>query len=298
MKPLLFALPGNETFCARLAALLPAESGALEYRRFPDGESYVRLVTDVTGRKVAFVCTLNSPDEKTLALIFATRTAKELGAASLGLIAPYLAYMRQDKRFNPGEAVTSGHYAALLSSVFDWLVTVDPHLHRHASLAELYRIETRVVHAAPALSAWIRENVRDPLVIGPDSESEQWAASIAAGADAPHVSLAKTRHGDRDVEVALPDLGEWEGRNPVLVDDIISSGRTMAVAARALLQKRFAAPCIVGIHGIFAGDAYRELERAGVERIVTTDAVPHPSNGIGISALVAQAAAPFFDEAT
>lgn len=296
MKPLLFALPGNEAFCASLAQSLAAESGALEYRRFPDGESYVRLGTDVAGRKVAFACTLNSPDEKTLALIFAARTAKELGATRVGLIAPYLAYMRQDKRFNSGEAVTSGHYAALLSGVFDWLVTVDPHLHRHTSLAELYRIENRVIHAAPALSAWIRENVRDPLVVGPDSESEQWAASIAAGADAPHVSLAKTRHGDRDVEVILPDLGEWQGRNPVLVDDIISSGRTMVVAARALAQKGFAAPCIVGIHGIFGGDAYRELERAGVDRIVTTDAVPHPSNGIGIATLVAKAAAPLLRE--
>ena len=296
MKPLLFALPGNEAFCGRLAESLAAPVGTLEYRRFPDGESYVRLRSEVAGRKVALVCTLNSPDEKTLAIIFAARTAKELGATSVGLVAPYLAYMRQDKRFNPGEAVTSAHYSALLSGVFEWLVTVDPHLHRHGSLRELYRIETRVVHAAPALSAWIRENVRDALVVGPDSESEQWAASIAAAAGAPHVSLAKTRRGDREVEIALPDLSAWQGRSPVLVDDIISSGRTMAVAARMLRQRGFAAPRVVGIHGIFGGDAYGELQHAGVRSIVTTDAVPHPSNRIGISALVADAVAPLFGE--
>ena len=296
MKPLLFALPGNEAFCGRLAESLSAEAGALEYRRFPDGESYVRLRTDVAARKVVLVCTLNAPDEKTLALIFAARTAKELGAPSVGLIAPYLAYMRQDKRFNPGEAVTSMHYPALLSGAFDWLVTVDPHLHRHASLSELYRIETRVVHAAPALSAWIREYVRDPLVVGPDSESEQWAASIAASAGAPHVALAKTRRGDREVEIALPDLGAWQGRSPVLVDDIISSGRTMAVAARMLLQRGFAPPYVVGIHGIFGGEAYVELERAGVRAIVTTDAVPHSSSRIGIAPLVAAGVAPLLGE--
>jgi ribose-phosphate pyrophosphokinase len=291
VKPLLFALPGNEAFCARLAEALSAPVGTFEYRRFPDGESYVRLRSEVGGRKVALVCTLNSPDEKTLALIFAARTARELGATSVGLVAPYLAYMRQDKRFNPGEAVTSTHYSALLSGVFEWLVTVDPHLHRHRSLSELYRIETRVVHAAPALSAWIRENVQDPLVVGPDSESEQWAASIAAAAGAPHVALAKTRRGDREVEIALPDLGAWRGRSPVLVDDIISSGRTMAVAARMLVQRGFAAPYVVGIHGIFGGEAYAELERAGVRAIVTTDAVPHPSNRIGIAALLAEVVA-------
>lgn len=296
MKPLLFPLPGNEPFCARLAAALSAESGGLECRRFPDGESYVRLRADVAGRHVVLVCTLNSPDEKTLALIFAARAARELGAVRVGLVAPYLAYMRQDKRFNPGEALTSAHYAALLSGAFDWLVTVDPHLHRRASLSEIYPIETRVAHAAPALSAWIRENVRDPLVVGPDSESEQWAASIAAAAGAPHVSLAKRRQGDREVEIDIPDLAAWKGRNPVLVDDIISSGRTMVVAARALLQRGFARPSVVGIHGIFGGDGYEELQRAGVQTIVTTDAVTHASSRIGIAGLVGREVETFFSK--
>jgi len=128
MKPLLFSLPGNDAFATMLAAALGGERGELEHRRFPDGESYVRLHTPVAGRAVAFVCSLNAPDEKTLALLFAAGAARELGAARVGLVAPYLAYMRQDKRFQPGEALTSAHYADLLSRAFDWLATVDPHL--------------------------------------------------------------------------------------------------------------------------------------------------------------------------
>ena len=110
-------------------------------------------------RRIALVCTLDRPDAKMLPLLFAAAAARELGASQVGLVAPYLAYMRQDRRFKPGEAVTSREFARLLSGAFDWLVTVDPHLHRYASLAEIYRIPTRVVHAAPLISQWIRTRI-------------------------------------------------------------------------------------------------------------------------------------------
>lgn len=285
MKPLVFALPGNET----LASGLGMEIGLLESRRFPDGETYLRLRTDVAGRAVALACTLDRPDAKALPLLFAARTARELGAASVGLVAPYLAYMRQDKRFQPGETVSSTHFAALISSSFDWLVTADPHLHRRGSLSEIYSIPARVVHCAPRLSAWIRAHVPEAWVVGPDEESEQWVAAVADGADAPHVALRKQRRGDRQVEIEIPDFARWRGRTPVLVDDIISSGRTMAVACGKLRDAGFPAPVCLGIHAIFAGDAHKALLAAGAGRIVTVNTVPHASNGMDCSVLLASA---------
>src|SRR6266508_3440828 len=83
---------------------------------------------------------------------------------------PYLAYMRQDRRFKPGEAVTSRQVAQLLSKAFDWLVTVDPHLHRYGALGEIYTIPTRIIHAAPLSYDGVKQNVPDPLIIGPDSD--------------------------------------------------------------------------------------------------------------------------------
>lgn len=296
MKPLLVALPGNDRFCDRVVQSMRAQRGALEYRRFPDGESYVRLASELAGRHVALVCTLNAPDEKTLALLFAARTAKELGAARVGLIAPYLAYMRQDKRFHPGEAVTSSHFAALLSSAFDWLVTVDPHLHRRGSLAELYSIPANVVAAAPALAAWIRDNVAQPLVVGPDEESEQWAGEVAAACGAPHIVLRKTRLGDREVRIAAPPLGQWHGRSPVLIDDIISSARTMALATRKLREAGFDAPVCLGAHAVFSPDALSALRAAGAGRIVSTNTIPHETNAIDVSGPVAQAVASLMEE--
>jgi ribose-phosphate pyrophosphokinase len=168
------------------------------------------------------------------------------------------------------------------------LVTVDPHLHRYGSLGEIYKIPTRVVHAAPLMSLWISTNVGDPLIIGPDSESEQWVAAVAKDAGAPYCVLEKIRHGDRNVEIKLKDLDQWKGRTPVLVDDIISSGRTMLEAIRLLTSHDWTSPVCVAVHGLFADQADILLARVGA-RVVTSNSVPHPSNSIDLTALLAGA---------
>jgi ribose-phosphate pyrophosphokinase len=285
MPPIVIAMPGNEQLAADLAETLRFDLGHIEVREFPDGETYLRFVTAPDRRRVVLVCTLDRPNGKLLPLLFAASTARELGAARVGLVAPYLAYMRQDRRFKPGEAVTSRQVASLLSSAFDWMVTVDPHLHRYGSLSELYTIPTRVLHAAPLISSWIRDNVSAPLIIGPDSESEQWVAVVAKDAGGPYSVLEKVRRGDRDVEIKLKDLSLWRGRTPVLVDDIISSGRTMIEAVR-LLTPGWPLPICIAVHGLFADDSDLLLERAGA-RIVTTNSVPHRTNAIELRAILA-----------
>ena len=289
MKLLFIALPGNEELTSRLCGHLAGDLGLIETRRFPDGETYVRLLDDVRGRSVVLVCTLDKPDDKTLRLLFAAHAARDLGAARIGLVAPYLAYMRQDKRFQSGEAMTSNAYAGLLSASVDWIVTIDPHLHRRSSMSEIYSIPVAVCHAAPKLSDWIREHVTDAIVIGPDSESEQWVSAVADAAGAPFTTLEKTRHGDRDVDIKFPKLERWQSRRPVLVDDIISSGRTMEVAIKQLIALGFEPPVVVGVHGLFADDAFARLKAAGAGQIVSTNAVPHTSSEIDISDVLGRA---------
>lgn len=283
---LILPLPGNEGFARRLADAGPYAIGAVETRAFPDGESYVRILSDVAGRTVDLVCTLARPDDAFLRLIFAADAARELGATEVNLIAPYLAYMRQDRRFKPGEALTSESFARVLSARFDRLVTVDPHLHRYAALSALYTIPADTLHAAPLLAGWIGAEVTAPLVIGPDEESEQWVSAIAAAIGAPHAVLRKIRHGDRNVDVALPDLSRWRDRQPVLVDDIVSSGNTMIEAARQLPAQGFSRPVVAVVHGIFAEDSYERLAPL-CRRIVSTDSVPHESNAINLATLIA-----------
>jgi ribose-phosphate pyrophosphokinase len=285
-KQVWIAMPGNEQMTSALAALTGGEVAQLETRRFPDEETYLRLRTDVTGRPVAIVCTLDRPDGKFLPLVLAAAMARDLGTPRVGLVAPYLAYMRQDRRFKGGEAITSAYFARLISTSFDWLVTVDPHLHRHASLDEIYAIPNRIAHADGPLAAWIRNNVERPLIVGPDSESSQWVKRIAAEARCPHVVLDKRRRGDRDVTINLPDMSGWQGRKPVLVDDIISSATTMIEAARLLVAAGMPKPVCIGIHGLFAGDGFSALSEVA-ERVVTTNSVRHASSEIDLSPQIA-----------
>ncbi len=286
---LVLALPGGSVLARRLARLLRCDWSALALHRFPDGETLVRIDAPVAGRCVVLAGSLNQPDGKTLPLLFAADAARELGARQVGLAAPYLAYLRQDLRFAPGEAVTSRSYGRLLSGSLDFLVTVDPHLHRWNSLGDVYAIRTEVVAAAPRIARWLRANVPLPLLVGPDEESRQWVAEVARLADAPSTVMTKERRGDRDVVVTMESCEGWPGRRPVLLDDIVSTGATLAAAARALRQAGLPAPLCIGVHALFAPDAMAQLERAGVTRVVTCDSVPHPTNGIGLTALVARA---------
>jgi ribose-phosphate pyrophosphokinase len=270
-----------------LAIHLKAEIGCLELHHFPDGETYVRVATDPQNRPAILVATLANPDTTFLPLVFAADALRDAGASSVGYVAPYLAYMRQDKRFKAGEAITSETFARLLSTSLDWMVTVDPHLHRRSNLAEIYSIPANALHAAPHIGEWIKSNLPDVVLIGPDSESAQWVEAVAATAGAPSIVLEKTRRGDRDVSVSNPQAEKWEGRTPVLVDDIISTAHTMIETVKRLQDEGFNAPICIGVHGIFADSAFEELKAAGAGSILTCNTIPHQSNQIDLAPLIA-----------
>lgn len=287
MNRLIYALPGSEKLAKKLAEWLPAPIGRLEIRYFPDGEAYVRAHTNPKGRSVILVADLSQPNRNFLPLIFAGDVMRDLGAIEVGLAAPYLPYMRQDKRFHDGEAISSASFARLVSASVDWMVTVDPHLHRRKSLSEIYSIPTTAVHAAPLIGQWIAKTVGGALLVGPDGESEQWVKAVAETAGTPFIVLKKIRRGDRDVEVSVPDAERWSDRTPVLVDDIISTARTMIETVDHLNDAGLRPPICIGVHALFAGDAYEHLSNSGIDRIVTCNSVDHSSNTIDLSALIA-----------
>jgi ribose-phosphate pyrophosphokinase len=283
--PVIIALPGNEKIAAQLAIKLNGSLGELDTRQFPDQETYLRVATEVSGRTVIVVSTLDRPDVKFLRLMFALSTARDLGAKSVGLVAPYLAYMRQDKRFHDGEAITSRKFAGLLSRECDWLVTVDPHLHRYASLDEIYSIPSGVAQSAPLIADWISKSVERPILIGPDMESEQWVRAVAASAQSPYVVLEKTRFGDRKVGIEMPDMTQWRDRTPVLIDDIVSSAQTMIETCQHLIGNGLPKPICLAVHALLSNDAYKSL-REITSSIVTTNTVDHETNRIDVSAVI------------
>jgi len=284
--PLVISMPGNEGLTKALADRISGDACSLETHRFPDGETYLRLPEILKDRSVALVCSLANPDSKFLGLFFAARAARELGARRVGLVAPYLCYMRQDGRFKPGEAVTSRYFASLVSGAFDWIVTVDPHLHRYKALSEIYTIPAHALHAGPLLGGWIKQHVTQPYLIGPDEESIQWVSEVARICGAPYCVLHKERLGDREVRIAPGALKPLGPATPVLVDDVISSGRTMQEAIRIANAFSTRRPLVAAIHGIFAEKADERLEREGA-RLVTTNTILHASNQIDVAPLLA-----------
>lgn len=288
--------PGNEACAASLARALGADLGALTLRAFPDGETLATVTAPCAGRDVVLVATLDRADAKTVPLVLAAGAARDGTAARVVLVAPYIAYMRQDVAFAPGQGVSARHYARLVSAHFDGLVTVDPHLHRLRSLDDVFTIPSRAVRSAPALAAWISAHVDRPVVVGPDAESEQWVADVATRAACPHVVLMKTRRGDRDVSVSPAGLDPAERRTPVLVDDIVSTGHTLVEAVRGLVAEGHAAPVCLAVHGVFADDAVAALRAAGAARVVTTNTIPNAVAEIDVTPLVAAAVADLLAE--
>ena len=286
---LVLAFDDEATPAQALAAALGVPMATIRRHPFPDGETRLNLPPALPERVVLFRG-LQQPNARLAELAIAAPAARALGARELVLVCPYLAYMRQDIAFTPGEAVSQRHIAALLGWLFDGLVTVDPHLHRIASLDEVMPGKrTAAVSAAPLLGAWVAGQLgRDALLLGPDEEAEQWVSAAGAAHGLDHAVCRKQRHGDRDVAVALPDR-PLSGRAVVVMDDMASTGRTLVEAARAAFAAGAATVDVAVTHALLVGDALPQLQAAGVRHVWSSDAVPHPTAVVPLAGLLARA---------
>ena len=272
----------------RLAQAAGLQAAPIECHRFPDGEIRLRLPPALPAR-VVLLRGLHQPGDKLTALMLAAPTARALGAQHLSLVSPYLAYMRQDMAFRPGEAVSQRIVGRLLADLFDTVITVDPHLHRVATLHEAVPAARAVaLSGAPLLGDWIATQLQRPLLVGPDSESAAWVTQAAAAHGFDHAVCEKVRHGDLQVEIALPAI-DVQGRQVLLVDDVASSGRTLAQASRLLLAAGAATVDVAVTHALFAQDALQVIHDAGVRHVWSTDCIPHPSNVVSVVPVLAAA---------
>lgn len=284
---ILLGFPDYQLQAKSLARILKVDYAEVDVHQFPDGESRLKLPTEIPD-KIIICRSLNHPNEKLIELYFIVKAARQKGCEHITLVAPYLCYMRQDKAFSPGEIVSQRLTGKFISSLFDEVITVDPHLHRIDSLNEIIKTKrATAITAAPLISNHISLQISDPLIVGPDEESAQWVKQVAEIHGYEYMVAEKTRHGDRQVDIVLPE-SDIENRNVVLVDDVASTGKTLLNAVRQLKESGVNSIYCAVTHALFVENSYEDLLAGGVKEIWSTDSVAHPSNCISLASLLAK----------
>lgn len=275
----------NSEQARRLARLLGLPFEKIEIHHFPDRESKVTMPLQLD-EEIVLYRSLDYPNNKLIELLFACHYARERGVKRITLVAPYLCYMRQDTAFNPGEVVSQRVFGQWLDGMIDRLITVDPHLHRTQNLNEMMPgTEVTILSATPLMAEFLRKRPAPPLLLGPDAESEQWVRQIAESASLEWTVATKLRHGDHRVQINLPGF-DFKKRNVVIVDDVASTGRTIAATAKQLkLAGAEVVSCII-THPLFANDAEQVLSNACINHIWSTDSIIHHTNVISLLDLI------------
>lgn len=285
---LILAFPDYLLQAQRLASALDVQLQQVYLHQFPDGESLLRLPTDLPEHII--ICrSLNQPNDKLIELLLCAKTARQLGVKRLTLVAPYLCYMRQDIANQPGEAVSQSIVGQMLAELFDDVITVDPHLHRISTLNQAIPIKNAIsLSATSEICQFLRQQFDYAVLLGPDSESEQWVSAIAEKTGFAYSVAEKVRQGDTQICMSLAKF-DFQNKPVVIIDDMASTGRTLAKATGLLLAAGAQQVFAVITHPLFCGDAEAHITQAGVQKIWSTDSISHASACIYLDKLLAQA---------
>lgn len=285
---ILQSLPEGAADAARLAAKLDVPFHAIDVHRFPDSE--LRVTVGPAASTTILYMPLDHPNDKLIALLLAAEALRRGGAKRLVLVAPYLCYMRQDAAFHEGEAISQRVIGKLIASTVDRVVTVDGHLHRTRDLRTvLPGIEAEELSAMPSIADALHGIDWSTVVIGPDEESEGWVSALAGRLGLAYAVGRKMRNGDRSVKISFADPSLFKGRPALLIDDIVSSGGTLIVAAQALCAAHAASIDAVITHALFPPAMMKDFIRAGIRSVRSTSSVPHPTSSILLDDVLADA---------
>ena len=287
MNTIVIGGTNSQKLALHVAKHIKAQYSSLFVDHFPDGEIRIKFKEDLAGKHVVLINSLlPRPNESLMESVFAIHTAKSLGAKKVTFVTPYLAYMRQDKSFHPGECISAQVMAKLLS-IADHVIAIDPHLHRIKRLSQIFKCKATSITADAVFAEYIKQTHPKAILIGPDSESSQWAKDIADKIGSESMILSKKRYSPTKVRTIIHgNPARFKKRDVVIVDDIISTGNTMIEPIMQL--KKFGARKItcICVHGVFAKNALQKLKKLGVT-VISTNTVQNPVAKIDVSQLIA-----------
>ena len=270
----------------KVAKRLKAQHSELFVKKFPDDELLIRFNANLKGSSVVLVQSFyGNISDCIVELVLASATAKDLGAKKIILAAPYFPYLRQDKRFRNGESVSHGIIAKLIEKYADEILIIDPHLHRKKSLSQIFKIKATKLTANSLISNYIKNHIKNPIIIGPDEESYKWARSVAEMINAESRILEKKRYSSYHVEVKLNKKIDLKNKNAVIVDDIVSTGHTIMEAAKLLRKSGAKNIYCICVHGIFANGSLKKLTKVKI-KVISTNTIPNKVAKIDVSGVV------------
>jgi ribose-phosphate pyrophosphokinase len=251
-------------------------------KRFPDGELYIRILDDISGEDVIIIQTAY-PDSNIIELFLLQNAAEEAGAKEITIVIPYIGYSRQDKKFEDGEPISAKAIAHFISLNADKVITVDPHKQH---ILDFFTIPAFSCSAIPDLAMYLKGKNID-LVLAPDKGALDGAKQAAGIIGCDFDYMDKTRINGKTV-IIKPKKIEAKNRNVAIVDDIISTGGTMAKSIQELKKQGANQIYVACTHGLFAGDAVKKLVSAGCTEIISTDTIINDFTKISVASCISK----------
>jgi len=252
------------------------------YKRFPDDEFYVRVLDDVAGQDVVIVQTAY-PDQKIVELLLIQDAVHDAGAKKITVVLPYFGYSRQDKKFEQGEAISARAIAQHVSLHADCVITVDPHKEH---ILKFFTVPAYSCSAVSTIARYLKEKNVD-FILAPDKGAKERAREAAALIDCEYDYLEKTRIDGTTVKITPKKL-DARGRHVAIIDDIISTGGTMANSIRELKKQGAKTVSVACTHGLFVGGAKEKLLAAACDEIISTDTIETEFSTVSAAECIAE----------
>jgi ribose-phosphate pyrophosphokinase len=273
----------SQKLAAKVAWNLGENLNPIETRRFPDGERYIRINGEVPREVVVIQSTGYPQDENLMELFLILKNLKSLGVERTRVVIPYFGYGRQERRFKSGEAVSAVIVAELLEAAgASEIYSINLH---EKNIKEFFNIPVHEISAMPLIANYIEQQIDNPMIIGPDKGALGFAQEVSGTLKCECDYLEKVRISPEKVEMKPKNL-DVEGRDVVIIDDIISTGGTI-VSASKILRDLGANKVVVGcVHPVLVEDALLKIFAAGVDDVFATDTLKSDVSNISVAPLL------------